>query len=379
MKVLYILKHNPWGVGGGCYASKSYLYAFLEVFKHAQFTVLICSEYKKDIPYGISTNPNIVFIYSPHLNKTKSIIEFLHKSNHRHREIAKEIIKRNEFDYCIFDHSSLAGSIVDYLPPSTKTIVIHHNCEFQYFKDNNSIIRSVILLPIVRCNEKRAFSKCDYNVFLTKEDFESFKEIYGKINEGYVIGGFEFSKIVEPSFEYQKNKFVITGSLSNVQNQDGIIWYLEHFHNLVPLTYKVVIAGKSPSSLIRIKAQKFPNIELLASPKEMNPIVSDARIYICPTRLGSGIKIRIKDALRNGIPVLAHTTSARGYSDFVKAGLMYTFNDTDSFKKGLDSLLNLSDEQRRKIFSVFQEHFSFNSGCNKIKTMLNLNYDEFFE
>ena len=28
-KVLYILKHNPWGIGGGCYASNLSFTAFL--------------------------------------------------------------------------------------------------------------------------------------------------------------------------------------------------------------------------------------------------------------------------------------------------------------------------------------------------------------
>lgn len=33
-KVLYILKHNPWGIGGGCYASNLYFTAFLEVLRN---------------------------------------------------------------------------------------------------------------------------------------------------------------------------------------------------------------------------------------------------------------------------------------------------------------------------------------------------------
>lgn len=41
-KVLYILKHNPWGIGGGCYASNLYFTAFLEVFKDYQFDILLC-------------------------------------------------------------------------------------------------------------------------------------------------------------------------------------------------------------------------------------------------------------------------------------------------------------------------------------------------
>lgn len=41
-KVLYILKYNPWGIGGGCYVSNLYFTAFLEVFKDYQFDILLC-------------------------------------------------------------------------------------------------------------------------------------------------------------------------------------------------------------------------------------------------------------------------------------------------------------------------------------------------
>lgn len=372
MKILYILKHNPWGIGGGCYASKSYLYAFLRVFDTSQFTILLCSEYKKDIPQEILNDTNIEFIYTSPLGKVDALIEFLHRTNHRHRKVAKCILRQKTFDYCVFDHSSLAGSMVDYLPKSTKSIVIHHNCECSYFKDNNSGVYSMLLLPIVRYNERQAFEKCDYNIFLTKEDFDTFKNIYGNKNDGYVIGGFEYGDITEPSFDYRQDKLVITGSLANIQNQDGILTYLESLHQYIPDGYKVTMAGQNPSEEIRSKVKEFSNIILIPSPPDMNPIVSGARGYICPTRLGSGIKIRIKDALRKGIPVLAHEVSARGYSDFVEAGLMFKYSDEHEFVEGLNSLLLLEKADREKIFRMFQERFSFDYGCKRIREMLGI-------
>ena len=45
MRILYILKHNPWGIGGGCYACRNYLEAFDEVFKGDELEVLVCTEY----------------------------------------------------------------------------------------------------------------------------------------------------------------------------------------------------------------------------------------------------------------------------------------------------------------------------------------------
>lgn len=372
MNVLYILKHNPWGIGGGCYASKSYLYAFLNTFDKAQFTILICSEYKKDIPNEIFNNPHIKFVFTPPLSKIGAVVEYMHRTNHRHRKVAKNVLRNKTFDYCIFDHSSIAGSMVDYIPKSTKSIVIHHNFECDYFKDNNSGIYSQLLLPIVRYNERKAYTKCNYNVFLTKEDYDTFRTFYGNKNKGYVIGGFEYDDIREPNFEYQKDKLVITGSLANVQNQDGILTYIDTLHKFIPEGFKVTIAGQNPSDVLISKAAEHPNIIIIPSPKDMNPIVAGARGYICPTRLGSGIKIRIKDALRKGIPVLAHEVSARGYSDFLDAGLMFQYSNDKEFVEGLNSLLLLDKQDREKIFQMFQERFSFEHGCKRIREMLNV-------
>ena len=45
MNILYILRHNPWGIGGGCYACRCYLDAFTTLFAEAQFDVCVCEEY----------------------------------------------------------------------------------------------------------------------------------------------------------------------------------------------------------------------------------------------------------------------------------------------------------------------------------------------
>lgn len=45
MKILYILKHNPWGIGGGCFACRNYLQLFTTIFSNAAFDVCICEEY----------------------------------------------------------------------------------------------------------------------------------------------------------------------------------------------------------------------------------------------------------------------------------------------------------------------------------------------
>lgn len=45
MRILYVLRHDPWGIGGGCFASRNYLEAFCEVFSGSEIDALVCAEY----------------------------------------------------------------------------------------------------------------------------------------------------------------------------------------------------------------------------------------------------------------------------------------------------------------------------------------------
>ena len=149
MKILYILKHNPWGIGGGCYACRSYLELFTEIYKDADFDVLICEEYTKDMK--VTDFPNCKFIPVPPRNKFAQYLSPITHILHRHQQIGTKMLQQNPYDYCIFDHNSIAGSLVDLCKKrKVKTIVLNHNCELEYFRDNNSKLKNKLLLPSVR-------------------------------------------------------------------------------------------------------------------------------------------------------------------------------------------------------------------------------------
>ena len=126
MKILYILKHNPWGIGGGCYACRNYLELFSELFLQDKIDVLICSEYLQT-PI-IPNFKNCKFIPVLPRSKFSQYLSPITHILHRHQELATKILQRNHYDYCIFDHNSIAGSLVDLCKQKgIKTIVLNHN------------------------------------------------------------------------------------------------------------------------------------------------------------------------------------------------------------------------------------------------------------
>lgn len=166
---------------------------------------------------------------------------------------------------------------------------------------------------------------------------------------------------------------VITGSLDNVQNTDGIIYFMNELYPLIADRCKVIIAGKNPSQTVKNAIFNHKNIELIPNPSNMNEIITCGNIFVCPARLGGGIKVRILDGLRCGLPVLAHTVSSRGYSNFISKGYFYSFDNPSEF---LEKFNKLENDRLKHVYTsneiveFYQLNNSFLGGITKIKQLL---------
>lgn len=366
MKILYILKHNPWGIGGGCYACRNYLELFTEIFKEAKFDILICKEYAQDIKE--QDFHNCKFISVPPRSKVSKYLSPVTKILHRHQEIATKLLKKNVYDYCIFDHNSIAGSLVKLCKKKDiKTIVLNHNCEIEYFKDSHHGYQNVVLLPVVRQIEKESYLHCDYNIFLTDEDAELFERIYGKSKTKSIIGGCFLKKgenlIIQRNTDTNINhiKFVISGSMDNFQNMDGINYFLDNLYKYIPSSAEVILTGKNPSPEIQERVSKLNNVRIIANPENILDVVKECDIYLCTTKQGGGLKLRIMDGIKCNLPIISHKVSARGYGEIEKNGLLISYETDKEFDNCVKFMISLLKKNNniRESFSICKERLTF--------------------
>lgn len=376
MKILYITKHNPWGRGGGASASGMYLTALNRVFENDEIDLCISDLISdSNIPENIIKNRNIHIYKAKARSFISKMISPFSGITHRFQTLGKSLLNRNKYDYCVFDHSSIGGSLMKYVPQSTKTIVIHHNYEPDYFASNcNNALFRTLLLPTVKRNEKVAYKAAYLNIFLTAEDVETFRKQYGNsLGNNIVTGLFEQNQIesnpvktlVRPS-----PTIVITGSLNNVQNTDGIKYFIDDLYPLIPDDYKIIIAGQKPNDAIINLTTGKPNIKLIANPDNMSSIVSEGNIFLSPAKSGSGIKVRITDGLKMGLPVIAHEVSARGYYGFITKGYFKSFSTPEEFSLKLKELLKAISSNEIKpeeIFAFYNDECSLEKAVSRLK------------
>lgn len=374
MRVLFISKDNPYGVGGGNFATHAYMRAFSDI-SCGNMDVFFADYINEDGSIAIS---NVFKV--PERSLFDKLCSVFTGVMHRNvKAVLRHLHDDNKYDLCVFNNSKTSAGLINVVKSyGIKTVTIHHNCEVEYFVDNtpNFLFRSLFCHHVKKC-EKKSYKLSDYNLFLTLQDMKSFKQMYGDNQKhSFLLGTFEFKDLPQ-IIDYKNNNdrftFAITGSLCTEQGVDGINYFFEKLYDLLPVEADVIISGRSPSAEIIEKCNSRQNVTLVPNPSDMNEVIRKADVYICPTRKGGGLKLRVMDALRLGIPVISHTCSARGYDMFVEENYLIPFSCGEEFLDGINYLMKCKKEgsiNRNTIRKKYEEVFSYNSGLARLKKII---------
>lgn len=379
MKVLFITYHYLDGNGGGVYASRAFINAFASISKEI---VLIYPDNGNDVRSEL----NKKIKYYGFLNKRFLIIKILrilfgkiHKYDFY--TINKFLMSQEKFDLIVFDTGMMGDLAKKINKFGKKIITIHHNVQIDYFNDNKpSLLRGGFGLfrYWLKRNEKLALLNSNLNLTLTNSDAHNLVERYQtpfiKIKS---IGCFEYKEYKTPKLkinEHYQLTFIITGNLGAIQTENSLIPFLKIYYPIMQNSlgdFRLIIAGKDPSKTLSALCERLDLVELIPNPIDMYSLISKADIYICPTLLGSGIKLRVMDGLKMGLPILAHANSVRGYEKFEEVGFLFSYSELSSFSVALKNIIELNkNENQKKIVHLFQKNFSFNSGTERIKKII---------
>ena len=378
MKILFVNINNPFGVGGGEFATHAYLQALSELSK-GDVDVFI----REDIKIEDSIKANYIVVPERHLlSRLKSLF-----AGHLHRNVKavrQRLAEGVRYDYCVFNNSKTSTGLIKQAKLlGIKVVTIHHNVEYEFVRDNiSNWLRRSLMTLLVRKAERTAWHLSDYNLFLTRQDLHAFEKLYGSTNSvNGVIGTFEYNPlppIPHPSpviHHPSPLTFAITGTLCLEQGIDGVRYFFNELYQYLPEGSKVIISGRNPTEEVKALCNSNRNVQLIANPQDMNEVINMADVYLCPTRLGGGLKLRVMDGLRLGLPVIAHFRSARGYDALVGSDCLSVFSNQEEFASELQKMvlkIQAGTIQRSLIRQRYEEVFSYQAGLTRLKDILSL-------
>jgi hypothetical protein len=142
-------------------------------------------------------------------------------------------------------------------------------------------------------------------------------------------------------------------------NVDALRWFFDEVWPLVRQanpTARLNVAGNVGAN--------FPTapdgVVMLGRVDDLTPLYTDAAIVVSPLRGGSGLKIKLIEALGHGKAIVATTTTLQGVADTIGSAVIVA-NDAQDFADAIARLLN--DAALRAIYgaralAVVRDHFS---------------------
>ena len=228
-------------------------------------------------------------------------------------KIIDYIKKCNDIDI-VFLNISLYGRLVRKIKltfPKIKIIVFFENNEGKFYFDFVKL-SGMIYLPIwvsANYNEKLSLKYSDLNIFLTEHDKLSF----GVQKTPSVVIPVTFpDKYKQPSNKNIGNNdsYVLFVGSAFFANVEGILFIIR---KIAPyISCNVLIVGKGIKKAI--SKEKIPNnVTIEDFVEDLSKIYNGAAAFIAPLFYGSGMKVKIAEAMMYGKKIIATSLAFCGY------------------------------------------------------------------
>ncbi len=382
MKILFITQHFLDKNGGGSFASRAYINAFADI---ASEMTLLYPDNGNSINEFINPKVELVRVQNKSSDIAK-LVDIYKGRLHRYTEIFPAILQKFDPELVVFDNSRTSAGLIKKLSyRNIKAITIHHNFELEYYRGSPpKWYYKKAFMYYMKQTEKEATEYSTINFTLTYEDILLLQKEYDKNKKLSFerLGCFEYqnnihkNQIHKPKSKVDKLTFVITGNLSTYQTEKSLTEFLNQYYPILLNLFNksnLIVAGRNPSENIVELCKRLDNVKLIPNPVDMNEIIAMGDIYICPTNIGGGLKLRIMDGLKMGLPVITHKVSSRGYESLNDTGCLFIYDNPTSFSKELKNAVETfvkGEISATDIQNKYYEYFSYTHGVERLVKIL---------
>jgi glycosyltransferase involved in cell wall biosynthesis len=293
--------------------------------------------------------------------------------------VLTETLEKKSYDVVIFESLFTAPYLATVRAHSkAKCVYREHNIESQLWEARSQGENALNKKVLQNFNNKlKRFEFSIVNNFdaiacISERDLNILKENGLEVPADVIPFG--ISMIAEPTKQSNKKRIGFLGSLDWEPNVEGLNWFIEKVwdkvHESHP-SWSFHIGGRNASE--RFKESLPPTITFEGEINDADGFIESCNIVIVPLFTGSGIRIKLIEAVSKGIPVVTTTTGARGLPGDYQNAVLIADNKTEFFQ-ALSTLCSNS-KKREEIgqngFQYCKEHFEMKQVAKSFISFVN--------
>lgn len=302
------------------------------------------------IPYPLDLKPRAKYVLLG-----KSIVSGLPYSVLLHRSIsmtsrAIDIVRSHRIDVVHADTLGLIEGVLEEI--DAVKVVNHHNIESDLVlrraaREHNVLAKAFLYREWARLRkyEKEFCPRYDLNVVVSNRDDRLLRGLKKNINTAIIENGVDCKYFQHEGGDRDSKELIFTGSLDWYPNEEGMFFFCKQVWPLLKKRHRDVrltIIGRNPSERLVALVAREKDINLKGYVRDVRPYVKEAKVFVCPVRQGGGTRVKILDALAQGIPVVSTPIGCEGL-DVTDGGNIMVARDVEEFVRQITVLLSNKD------------------------------------
>lgn len=240
------------------------------------------------------------------------------------------VLKKKQFDLVQIDFFEMID-IINIIPKKLKTIFIHHElryvrgeCELKLFE--NISPADVYMYNYSKAYELQHLQLYDGIACMTEVDRQKLIAEHIAEDKLYVSPAIVDVKTKGLVENYQfKNKLVYLGGCDHFPNYDAVNWFLDTCWNQIHTKYPHLefhIIGSWKSKITKQYEHDHAGVKFRGFVDDLEAELKDA-IMLVPLRIGSGVRMKILEAISLGCPIISTEIGAEGIGLEDGASILY--------------------------------------------------------
>lgn len=174
-------------------------------------------------------------------------------------------------------------------------------------------LKARLSLPLARRFESWMFSPYDRAVVLAEPDKAMLLSLQPQLTIDVIPNGIDLDQFQLRQTKRAPHTLLFVGSYDYLPNQDAVRVLA---HQVMPAVRRQIpqarlqLVGRNPPAWMRGLANEY--IEVTGAVADVQPYLARAAVFVCPLRIGAGLKNKVLEALAMGIPVAATPLSVDG-------------------------------------------------------------------
>ena len=199
--------------------------------------------------------------------------------------------------------------------------------------------RLLRLAEHMREREYAIWRQADLSLYLSEEEAQIASALQPEAKIGSIVP-YCFDRFGSPHGAPARHEIIFVAGFGHPPNEDAVLWFVDEILPLIRTTVPTAhlsIIGSNPTEVVATLAGEDVALFANVTDTELEAAYDRARVAVVPLRCGAGVKLKVVEALRAGVPLVTTPVGAQGLAGLSQ--IVAVEDDPEAFAAAVIALL----------------------------------------